>query len=219
MIRLSSPPLENVNEDFICSICQKVLNDPRECSNSDQCGRLFCAHCCKQDGNSCPSCNKGLMKAPSKVILKIYQKYMIRCPICCLPFPIAEVLRHEQMCTRMKCSNELCGQELSGKKDARNDANPSSSLAGFGVHASHDRAADDRDKLFRFQINGIEMIACSKKCKKVAKFAYLLKKNNENQILKTFETMLRKRMQKNLEQAQLQPRSLMAKSITMPLHN
>ena len=47
------------------------------------------------------------------------------------------------------------------------------------------------------------MIACSKKCKKVAKFAYLLKKNNENQILKTFETMLRKRMQKNLEQAQL----------------
>jgi len=43
------------------------------------------------------------------------------------------------------------------------------------------------------------MIACSKKCKKVAKFAYLLKKNNENQILKTFETMLRKRMSKNLE--------------------
>ena len=27
---------------------------------------------------------------------------------------------------------------------------------------------------------GVEMIACSKKCKKVAKFAYLLKKNNEN---------------------------------------
>ena len=57
------------------------------------------------------------------------------------------------------------------------------------------------------------MIACSKKCKKVAKFAYLLKKNNENQILKTFETMLRKRMQKNLEQAQLQPRVMVAKSI------
>lgn len=61
------------------------------------------------------------------------------------------------------------------------------------------------------------MIACSKKCKKVAKFAFLLKKNSENQILKTFESMLRKRMQKNLEQAQLQPRSMVSKSLTMQL--
>lgn len=45
------------------------------------------------------------------------------------------------------------------------------------------------------------MLACSKKCKKVTKFAYMLKKNNENEILKTFESMLRKKMQKNLEQA------------------
>ena len=59
------------------------------------------------------------------------------------------------------------------------------------------------------------MIACSKKCKKVAKFAYLLKKNNENQILKTFETMLRKRMSKNLEQAQLHPRAMVGKSVTL----
>ena len=43
------------------------------------------------------------------------------------------------------------------------------------------------------------MMTCSKKCKKVAKFAYMLKKNNENDILKTFETMLRKKMQKNLQ--------------------
>lgn len=47
------------------------------------------------------------------------------------------------------------------------------------------------------------MMACSKKCKKVAKFAYMLKKNNENEILKTFESMLRKKMQRNLEQASL----------------
>jgi len=57
------------------------------------------------------------------------------------------------------------------------------------------------------------MMACSKKCKKVAKFAYMLKKNNENEILKTFESMLRKKMQKNLEQASIQSRGLMAKSI------
>lgn len=51
-----------------------------------------------------------------------------------------------------------------------------------------------KEKIVRFQINGEEMFACSKKCKKVAKFAFLLKKNNENQILKTFESMLKKRM-------------------------
>ena len=57
------------------------------------------------------------------------------------------------------------------------------------------------------------MMACSKKCKKVAKFAYMLKKNNENEILKTFESMLRKKMQKNLEQASIVSRGNMAKSI------
>jgi hypothetical protein len=57
------------------------------------------------------------------------------------------------------------------------------------------------------------MLACSKKCKKVTKFAYMLKKNNENEILKTFESMLRKKMQKNLEQASLQGRGLINKSL------
>jgi hypothetical protein len=59
------------------------------------------------------------------------------------------------------------------------------------------------------------MLACSKKCKKVAKFAYMLKKNNENEILKTFESMLRKKMQKNLEQASMQGRGLPKSMIGM----
>ena len=80
----------------------------------------------------------------------------------------------------MKCSNELCGQELSGRKDAR-DGHVGSSLSAVvpGLHDDNGFGGD-RDKIVRFQINGVEMIACSKKCKKVAKFAYLLKKNNEN---------------------------------------
>jgi hypothetical protein len=45
--------------------------------------------------------------------------------------------------------------------------------------------------------NGMEKIACSKKCKKVAKFSYLLRrKNDENAILRAFEKILRKKMQK-----------------------
>ena len=127
--------------------------------------------------------------------MKIYSKYEVTCSVCCVAFPIQEVQDHESKCTRMKCNNELCGQELSQKQQTTQN-NFQSNLAGGQENSQ-------TDKIIRFQINGVEMIACSKKCKKVAKFAYLLKKNDENQTLKTFETILRKRMQKNLEQAQL----------------
>ena len=70
-----------------------------------------------------------------------------------------------------------------------------------------------KDKVIKFNINGNDMQACSKKCKKVAKFAYMLKKNNETDILKTFESMLRKKMQKNLEQQSIQSRSGVSKSM------
>lgn len=116
------------------------------------------------------------MKNPSKLIMKIYSKYEITCNICCKPFLITEVISHETNCQRKKCNNELCGVELN-KPPAE------------GAY----------QQIVRFHINGNEMMACSKKCKKVAKFAYMLKKNNENEILKTFESMLRKKMQKNLE--------------------
>jgi len=82
---------------------------------------------------------------------------------------IDDLIAHEINCQRKKCNNELCGVELN---------NPDAQVQGF----------------IKFHINGNEMIACSKKCKKVAKFSYMLKKNNENDILKTFESMLRKKM-------------------------
>jgi len=49
----------------------------------------------------------------------------------------------------------------------------------------------------KFAINGEEKITCSKKCKKVAKFSFMLRKNNENEVLKAFESMLRKKIVKN----------------------
>jgi hypothetical protein len=41
-----------------------------------------------------------------------------------------------------------------------------------------------------------EKIACSKKCKKVAKFGFILKLGTENESLKAFESMLKKKMNK-----------------------
>lgn len=90
-------------------------------------------------------------------------------------------MQHENNCQRKKCNNELCGVELVNAYD-----NPSNQWG----QASHIPPT----AIVKFHINGNEMMACSKKCKKVAKFAYMLKKNNENEILKTFESMLRKKM-------------------------
>lgn len=114
--------------------------------------------------------------------MKIYTKYEITCNICSKSLNIMDLIAHEINCQRKKCNNELCGVELTG----------------------YENQPAQYNSFIKFHINGNEMIACSKKCKKVAKFSYMLKKNNENEILKAFESMLRKKMQKNIEQASIQ---------------
>ena len=49
----------------------------------------------------------------------------------------------------------------------------------------------------KFTIMGEEFVSCSKKCKKVTKFAYMLKQHNEQEILRAFESMLRKKLKKS----------------------
>jgi hypothetical protein len=58
---------------------------------SDECGQLFCTYCCGRDDKQCPSCNNGLMKIPSKIIMKIYSKYEITCSVCCISCPIDSI--------------------------------------------------------------------------------------------------------------------------------
>ena len=55
-------------------------------------------------------------------------------------------------------------------------------------------------QVVKFSIMGEEFVSCSKKCKKVTKFAYMLKQNNEQEILRAFESMLRKKIKKNQNQ-------------------
>lgn len=50
----------------------------------------------------------------------------------------------------------------------------------------------------KFTIMGEEFVSCSKKCKKVTKFAYMLKQHNEQEILRAFESMLRKKLKKSV---------------------
>ena len=171
------------------------MNEPMECLNGD-CAQLYCSSCCAIDesamGAQCPRCQVGVT-VPSKIIMKIYGKYEITCSVCCQSISVLDLVAHESTCQRNKCSNELCGAELMGA------VKMNASVQGFGVSAANPGANGP----VRFTINGNQLMACSKKCKKVAKFSYMLKQNNENQILKTFESMLRKKIQKNLEQASM----------------
>lgn len=50
--------------------------------------------------------------------------------------------------------------------------------------------------IVKYVIAGDEKVACSKKCKKVSKFAYMLRRTSEADVLRAFEFMLRKKASK-----------------------
>ena len=86
-----------------------------------------------------------------------------------------DLVDHESKCQTKKCNNELCNAELS-----------------------------QTDRIQRFYIDGNLMMACSNKCKEVASFACLLKKNNESQILKAFQEMMTRKIPKHQSQTIIQ---------------
>ena len=48
-------------EDYICSICTNILENPLCCSDSD-CDSLFCKDCIEgMIGNKCPLCRKSFV--------------------------------------------------------------------------------------------------------------------------------------------------------------
>jgi hypothetical protein len=99
---------------------------------------------------------------------------VISCATCNKGLPLKELIKHEVICLQSVCSNELCGIDLDKKNN---------------------RSSDDK---VRFTIMGEEFVSCSKKCKKVTKFSYMLKQNNEQEILRAFESMLRKKLKKSI---------------------
>jgi hypothetical protein len=34
-LKLTSPPFDEINEDFLCGLCKKIVNDPLECVNPE----------------------------------------------------------------------------------------------------------------------------------------------------------------------------------------
>ncbi len=110
--------------------------------------------------------------------------YLIKCVTCSKPFNLKDLVQHEVMCQQTVCSNELCGVSLVDDQ----------LLIDFDETVDQVIARNiDQNQRVKFTIMGEEFVSCSKKCKKVTKFAYMLRQKNEKEILRAFESMLRKK--------------------------
>ena len=111
--------------------------------------------------------------------------YVVKCITCSKPFDMKNLIQHEIMCQQSVCSNELCGVSLSDDQLL------------IDLEESVDqviaRNMEGNPNKIKFTIMGEEFVSCSKKCKKVTKFAYMLRQKNEQEILRAFESMLRKK--------------------------
>lgn len=178
-------------------ICSEIVNCPVECDNVD-CGQLYCTYCLsmklydknlQQDDKVCEVCKHigGGYRTPSPLVTKMFNKYLIKCLTCNKAFKLSQIGQHEVICQQSVCSNELCGAQLVSDQPLM--------LNEESVEQTIARNMEVPQK-YRFSIMGEEFVSCSKKCKKVTKFAYMLRQNNEQEILRAFESMLRKKMKR-----------------------
>lgn len=78
----------------------------------------------------------------SGVVKRIIDTYEILCSKCKQPYAVGTLDEHEATCQKLICANELCHRLLDSKESA-----------------------------IRFFVDTREAFACSKKCKKVSRFA------------------------------------------------
>ena len=114
--------LNSINPDFICTICNCVVRQPKECI---VCGTLYCESCLKQweernrnNISECPMrCKKNdlresIMRPIGKVIKNILYSLQVKCPNedCNKIMSLEEYEIHEEKCGLPKCENERCNK-------------------------------------------------------------------------------------------------------------
>ena len=134
-IKIFSNP---INPDFICTICNNVVRQPKECT---VCGTLYCESCLKQweernrnNTSECPMrCKKNdlresIMRPIGKVIKNILYTLQVKCPNenCNKIMNLEQYESHEEICGLPKCQNEKClkpSEKLIIYKDNDNGGN------------------------------------------------------------------------------------------------
>jgi len=68
----SEPPLD----DFLCTACSNVLEDPESACEE---GHTFCRECLV-DCSSCPTCQRSVWRVPNKIVQNLIGNLVVRCP-------------------------------------------------------------------------------------------------------------------------------------------
>ncbi len=109
-------------EDFICSICLDMINNPKQCK---ECNNLFCESCIDEYNiinNLCPICKEPFIKQNiNKYVRKNFEKFEFLCSRNCSKIiKYFDSDKHIQICskneTNYKCN--LCLKKLESKKES-----------------------------------------------------------------------------------------------------
>ena len=111
-----------VSENFKCSICLNVLNNPKSCGNNQH---YFCSGCINEhlkNSHTCPLCMEELTPAtlvqPPRVLLNCILELRIKCIHsqrgCPEHVQLGRLLNHVDECgfAPAQCENEGCGAEV-----------------------------------------------------------------------------------------------------------
>jgi len=113
--------VEEISADWICSVCQELINDVRE----TVCGHLFCASCITSwmsTKSSCPVCrtqNDSSQIFPARYVDRLVQNIKARCPKQCgADVSVRELKEHvsttcpKRLLTCSVCSKQVTKGEL-----------------------------------------------------------------------------------------------------------
>ena len=120
-----------VSENFKCSICLNVLNNPKSCRNNQH---YFCSGCIGEhlkNSHTCPECMEELapetLVQPPRVLLNCILELRIKCVYsqrgCPEHVQLGRLQNHADECrfAPAQCENEGCGAEVNKGEKARHE--------------------------------------------------------------------------------------------------
>ena len=114
-----------VSENFKCSICLNVLNNPKSCRNNEH---YFCFGCIGEhlkNSHTCPECMEELtpetLGTPPRVLLNCISELRIKCDYvergCSDPVQLGRLQNHLDQCgfAPVTCGNDGCEMQVNTK--------------------------------------------------------------------------------------------------------
>ena len=113
-----SPEFQNTAEDYVCCICQYILNKPVSCCN---CKNSYCKVCIdkwisKHQNNKCPNRCEYKSEQFNPILSKTLESFRIECEKCKQKLQINKSQSHWKICQERRIRCNLCQIELIRKE-------------------------------------------------------------------------------------------------------